>query len=579
TEAQGAAFIEAFSARLAADFPAENGKSRWRVESLLSATTNQNARGVISMLFGLSACVLLIACTNLANLLLARTVSRGHELAVRAALGASRGRLLRLLGTESLLLAVAGGAGALLVATWSGEWLSTQSVASGGEPLEFPLDWRVLGFALVASLITALGFGALPALVTVRVDVNDAMKRGARGATSTRAHRWFHHGLVGAQCAMAMILLCSAGYFLRGARVMLNQHFGWDPEHVVVADLQLPPAKYPSDQDIAAFHQRMIERLESIPGVAAASVNHVLPLYGMAGPRDYAIEGVGEAGKTAAKYNGVTPSYFAATGTRLLRGRSFAATDTAAAPKVAIINESMAEALFGDEDPVGRRLVHLKGEPGGWSEIVGVAADVRYVTMFQRTVPFQVYHPFFQEPRPHVSLAVRAEGVAPDALLEPIRRAVAELDPDLPLRDLMPASIRIKRAGTEYSMLSKMLGVFAGLGLGLAVLGLAAVMARNVAQRTHEIGIRIAVGASAPAIMRMILASGVRVVLAGAAVGAAGGWAVSRVIVKVMPGVETYAGGVLASAAGLLVGAALLAGYAPARRATRVDPIQALRAE
>jgi putative ABC transport system permease protein len=580
SSAQGDAFVSSFAARLAAGLPRDNAEVGWRSEGLLDSTVNSTGRGVMAMLLGLSAFVLLIACSNLANFLLARTIARTRELGMRAALGASRLRSFRSIGFEALILA-AGGVGALFVGVWACSWLSAQSVASGGEPMDFPLDWRVLCFALLASGVTALVFGLAPALFTARVDLNDTLKSGARGSTAGRGHQRLRHLLVVGQFALAMTLLAGAGYLVRGARNLLDQHLGWDDDHQVVAALQLPTGTYPGAEEIVAFQQQVIERLEQLPGVEAASISYTLPAYGLIGPRHYVVQGrePPKGPGAAAGFNGVSAAYFEVTGTRLVRGRPFDRTDTATSSKVAIVNETMARTLFPDGDAVGRRIAQGGTDAPVWMEIVGVAADVRSFGVYERPIPFQLYQPFAQDPWHYSNLAVRVAGATPESVVAPIRDAIGALDPDLPVGDLMPIHARLERLTSDLAMLEQMLGGFALLGLSLAALGIYGLIARTVTQRTGEIGIRMALGAQTADVVGLILGSGLRLALTGAAVGSLGAYGLSRAIASIMPAMQTNDVLVLAASCGLLLAVALGACWLPARRAARFDPMEALRAE
>ncbi len=554
--AQGDAFVSSFGAHLAADFPKENAGSSWGSQSLLGSTGHASGRVIIAMLLGLSGFVLLIACSNLANFLLARIVARSHEFSVRAALGGSRLQLIRPLALESLVIAAVSGAGALFVAMWAADWLSAQSVASGGAPMRFPLDWRVLGFAMGASLLTALIFGIVPALFATRVDVNHALKRVARGTTVGRSHQRLRRWLVIGQFAMAMILLAGAGFFVRGADSLLRQRFGWDSGHVVEGAFELPAGKYPGSEQILTFYRQAIERLGQLPGVKAVSLSYALPHSGLAGPRRYIIEGHERPAKglePLASFNGITSAYFEVTSTRLLSGRVFNATDSPTSPRVAIINESMARALFANKNPIGRRISQADVENPNWAEIVGVVADVRSIGLYQPPIPFQVYHPLAQEPWHEATIAVRTADIAPESVLEPIRAGITGLDPDLPVRFLMSADTMIAHSSSDVDMLEKMLGAFALLGLLL--------------------------GAQAAEVIRLILGSGIRLALIGVGFGLFGAFGLSRLIASIMPAMQTSGGLVLVAAAALLVIVALVACYLPARRAARLDAMAALRAE
>ena len=582
SETQGNDFVAAFGERLAAEYPGENDGCSWRSEDLLSATGSSNGNAIAAMLLGLSGCVLLIACSNLANFLLVRTIGRSHELAVRAALGASKLQLVRPLAVEALALALAGGGAALFVSVWSTHWLSAQSVASGGPPMTFPLDWRVLGFASGVSIFTALLFGVTPALFAIRIDVNDTLKRGTRGAAAGRGHNRLRHFLIIGQFALALTLVAGAGFIARGAGNFLRTHIGWDSSSVAQGSFELPKGKYPGPEQILAFDRQLLARLGQVPGVQAASLSYRMPYDGPVGPRPYLVGGrelPAKGQEPAATYNGITDDYFAVAGIRLLRGRTFNSTDTAASHRVVIINESMARTLFPDESPIGRRLAVAGKEKPDWAEIVGVAADIRSLAVYQRPIPFQIYHPFVQEPWQNARFAVRTSGVAPESVLGSLRAAVAGLDPDLPVRELMTAEATIKHFAFELTLLRNILGTFALLGLSLAALGIYGTIARSVTQRSGEIGIRMALGANVADIVRMVLGSGARLALGGAGLGVFGAYGLARLVGSIMPSLQTDGDLVLGLSTAVLVWIALVACYLPARKASKIDPMVALRAE
>jgi predicted permease len=582
TEAQGNEFVAAFGSRVTAAFPTEDERGTWQCERPLGALGNSAGRAIMAMLLGLSGCVVLIACSNLANLLLARAIGRSQELAVRAALGASRVQLLRPLVVESLVLALVGGTAALPVSAWALHWFSDQSVASGGAPISFPLDGRVFGFALGVSILAALFFGAGPALVATGLDVNAALKRGARGITTSRGHQRLRHLLIIGQFATAMILVAGAGLLARGAGNFMRMRVGWNADSVVQGRFELAKTSYPESDQILAFYAQLLDRLRLLPGVQAASVSYGLPYDGPFGPRSYLVDGHDRPVKghePVATFNGVAGDYFTVVGIPLLRGRVFNAGDTASSPKVCIINETMARSLFPDESPIGRRLAVVGTEKPDSAEIVGVVGDVRSVAVYQRPVPFQTYHPFSQEAWPQAKFAVRVSGTAPGAVLASLRSAIAGLDPDLPVRELMTADAAIEHYAFELTMLRNIFSAFALLGLGLAAIGIYGVIARDVARRRGEIGIRMALGADVADIVRMVLGSGVRLVLIGAGLGVLGAFGLSRFVGSIMPSLQTNGDLVLGASTAVLVLVATTGCYLPARKAAKIDPMTALRAE
>ena len=582
TRAQAEALIADVGRRLAADFPAANAGSAWRTLPIHDSAIPENAHGIVAMLVGLSGFVLLIACSNLANLLLARTVARARELAVRTALGASRLRLLRPLFLESLVLAFAGGVCATQVAMWTHDWLNAFAAPESGDPLVFALDWRVLGWAFGACLGTALVFGVAPALFALRLDPNGTLKSGSRGTTGDRGHRRFRQFLIAGQFALATVLLAGAALFVRGLHEWNNRSFGWESAHLVTGTMLLPTAAYPSGKEVTDFQRLVVERLEALPGVASASVSYSMPFFGLAEPRKYLVaarEAPEPGHEPVAVTNGVSPRYFETVGTRVLDGRTFDDGDTPTSPRVFIINQAMARGLFGGESPLGRRIAQAGGETVVWGEIVGVVADIQSVASDRLAVRYQLYQPMAQEPRHFNEVAVRTAGLPPSTLVDSIRTTMMSLDPDLPVRQLQPAAATISRAANYQTIIASLLSFLAVLGLGLAGLGVYGVVARAVAQRTGEFGIRLALGARAGDITRLVLASGAKLALIGSAIGLLGAFGTTRLIVAGFPGLQTSSGPVLAGVTILLIAVAQIACYIPARYASTISPTEALRAE
>lgn len=575
-------FIANFGARLATDFPEANAGSTWRTVPLNNTVVDKSGPIALSMLIGLSGFVLLIACSNLANLLLARTMARAREFAVRSALGASRTQLLRPLIAESLLLALAGGVCAIIVARWAADWLAVRSTGDNGERVVLALDWRVLGWALAASLVTALTFGLAPALFALRLDLNGTLKSGARGTTGGRGHQRFRHVLIVGQFALAMVLLAGAALFIRGLDDLNQRRSGWESDHLVTGTVLLPAADYPDADKITAFHRLTVERLESLPGVASASVSSFTPFFNWPDARKYLVEGrelPKHGHEPAAVVNGISPRYFETVGTRVLTGRAFSERDTLTSPKVFIVNQTMAKGLFGHENPVGRRLAQTGAETVQWGEIVGVVADVKSVLPDPGPVTYQLYQPMAQEPRARSEIAVHTSGVALSTLVANIRAVMTNLDPDLPVRRLQSADATIYRANYELGVLRDMLSSFAVLGLGLAALGIYGVIARTMRQRTGEFAIRLALGARARDITRMVLGSGVKLALIGSAIGLLGAVGVSRLLGAAWPGMQFDSASVMVGATAFLIAVALIACYLPARNASRISAAEALRLE
>ena len=575
-------FLAAFGARLAKEFSQANAETTWRRVTLQSAAAGPTAAMVLPMLIGLSGFVLLIACSNLANLLLARTMTRAREFAVRAALGASRTQLLRPLMAESLLLAVAGGALAILVAYWFRDWAAMRSTGDNGEHVDFIVDWGVMTWAFVASLATALAFGLAPALFALRLDLNQTLKSGGRGTTGGRSHHRFRQFLIVGQFALATVLLAGAGIFMRGLDDLNKRRSGWESSQLVTGTIALPVGTYGDDEKISAFHRLAAERLAALPSVTSVSLSSSTPAFDWPEVRKFIVEGQDRpvAGREpAAAVNRVSPHYFSTYGTRVLAGRAFQERDRADSTRVFIINQAAARGLFGEKNPLGRRLGRVDGDKIVWGEVVGVVNNVQPIVTDANPVPFQIYQPLAQAPRRETEIAVRAADVAPAMLVDSIRTAMTELDPDLPVSRLQPADITIYRASYQDRVLRDMLAAFALLGLALASLGIYGVIARTVAQRTSEFAIRLALGASVRDIVRLVLGSGVRMALVGSAVGLLGAIGVARLLGAAYPSLSTNNPLILGATTLLLVAVALLACWLPARRAGQVDAMGALRAE
>jgi putative ABC transport system permease protein len=575
-------FVTDFGARMAESFPEANAESSWRAALLPSTITGKSATPMFNMMIALSALVLLIACSNLANLLLARTMARAREFAVRGALGASRVQLLRPLVAESLLLALLGGAGAVFFSVWFRDYMALRSMGENGEGVVMEIGWPLLGWAFAASLLTAVAFGLAPALFALRLNLNNTLKSGGRGAMGGRGHRRFRQLLIVGQFALAMTLLAVAGVYIRGLQELNNRRVGWASDHLVTGSILLPAATYPDADKISAFHRLTIERLAALPGVDSASISSFTPYFTWPDTRKFVVDGrdrPAQGKEPDAVVNSVSPGYFAVYGTRLLSGRVFDERDTATSTKVFVISELTARALFGSANPIGQRLAQVEEGNPRWGEIVGVVADVEPTVMDLNLAPSQVYQPMAQEPRRMNEIGVRTTGVAPAALAESIRETMAQLDLDLPVRRLQHADLTVERANYSTAVGRDIFLGMAVLGLGLAALGIYGVIARTMAQRTGEFAIRIALGASIANITRLVLASGLKLALLGSALGLVGGFGACRIVASLSPAMRMNSTTVLAGSTLLLITIALFACWLPARRAGKVNPVDALRAE
>jgi predicted permease len=576
------AFIANFGTRLARDFPEVNAGAVWRPIALNGTALPRNAIALLGVLIGLSGFVLLIACSNLANLLLARTMARAREFAVRGALGASRMQLLRPLLSESLLLAVAGGVFSIVVARWSADWLSVRTIGENGERLDFTFDWHVFAWAFAAAAITALAFGLAPALFALRLNVNDTLKSGSRGMTGGRGHARFRNFLIVTQFALAMVLLTGAALYIQAFNELNNTRGGWNSERLVTGTIVLPSASYGDPEKINTFHRLTLERLGAIPGVATVAISSFTPFFNWGDVRKYIVEGreLPPPGREpAAVVNSISPAYFETYQTRLLSGRAFSDRDSLTSPKVFIISQATAVALFGNENPIGRRLAQTGLGPSQWGEIVGIAADVQSVLPDSGPVTLQLYQPMTQEPRPYNEIVVRSASGSPSSLVSSIRSVMSGLDPDLPVRQLQAADVTIERANSQTAILRDMLTAFAIVGLGLASLGIYGVIARTMAQRSGEFAIRFAMGACIADITRIVLIAGLRLAACGMAVGFVGAVGLARLLGSMNSGMHFANPAAFIAPVLLLVLIALVACWLPARRASRINPIEALRAE
>jgi len=582
SEADATGFIVNFGARLAKDFPEVNAGAVWHPVALNGTAFPKNALMLLALLIGLSAFVLLIACSNLANLLLARTMARAREFAVRGALGASRFQLLRPLICESLLLALAGGACSIVVARWGSDWISLRTLSENGERFIFLFDWHVFGWAFVASVLTAVAFGLAPALFALRLNMNDTLKSGARGTTGTRGHQRFRNALIVGQFALAMTLLAGATLYIRAFNELSNTREGWDSAGLVTGTVILPTSSYGDPEKINSFHRLTLERLQAIPGAASVSISSFTPFFNWGDVRKYIVEGrdLPQPGQEpAAVVNSITSSYFDTYQTRILAGRAFNERDTLTSTKVFIISQTTATALFPNENPIGRRLAQTGSGTSQWGEIVGVAADVKSVLPDSGPVTLQLYQPMSQEPRVYNEIAVRTSGAAPSSLVVAIRNVMTQLDPDLPVRQLQAADVTIERANSQTAILRDMLSAFAVLGVALASLGIYGVIARTMAQRTSEFAIRFALGARINDINRIVLIAGIKLAAIGLGLGCLGAIGLSRLLAATSPSMHFDSPLALAGPALLLLAIALVASWLPARRAARINPIEALRAE
>jgi putative ABC transport system permease protein len=539
-------------------------------------------RTALWILLGAVLFVLLIACANVANLTLARSAVRQREIAVRTALGASRWRVVRQLLTESVLLSLVGGGLGLLLAMWGVDLLLKLNGSKIPRAAEIGLDSRVVLFTLGVSLLTGVVFGLAPAFQTSDVNLHDTLKEGGRSG-KTGVRRGVRNALVVAEMSFAVVLLVGAGLLIRSFVELQQVSPGFEPRGVLAMQVSLPQNKYADANARALFGRRTLEQLRALPGVKSAGTTTSLPLSGANQSGSFTIEGrpqvPGEDFPHGSRWL-ASEDYFETMGIRLVRGRFFDAHDTADAQPVAIVDETLARKYWGTEDPVGKR-ISFEGPDNHprWREVIGLVGHVRNEGL-EGESRGEYYAPYAQATGggPNLFIVVRTDG-DPASLAPSVRGAIASVDRDLPVFRVatMEQMVSDSLAQRRFSML--LFGIFAALALVLAVVGLYGVMSYAVAQRTHEIGLRMALGAQGSDVLRMVVGQGMGLVAVGLGIGLLGALALTRLMSSLLYGVSaadplTYAG------IAILLGAvALLASYVPARRATKVDPMVALRYE
>ena len=561
-----------------ADRLRETGVTEFRIRlGRLERLVIGDARPLLFALAGAASMVLLIVCTNVANLLLARAAVRRREIAVRAALGAARGRILRQLLIETLLLALLGGGAGVLVA-WAGV-AGFRALSPGSVPrlAEAAVDARMLGFALVLSLLTGLLFGLLPALRASRADLGEVMKIGARGAIGGPARDRLRGALIVAEVALSFALLIGAGLLIRSLDRLLAVDKGFNSERVISAFVLLPFSRYPEAHQHAAFFRELRERVAALPGVQTVGYVNTLPLTGGANG------GIGIEGRTyppgaepGAWKRVASPGYFEALRTPLLAGRTFDERDAAGAPAVVVVNQTFARRYFPGESPIGKR-VDFRWDTQGMQEIVGVVGDAREQGLHQPAEP-AIYIPFAQRPDAWAYLVVRTSG-DPASLVPSLREVVASLDRNLPLSEVRTLEDVVSEGLAERRLAMSLFGAFSALSLVLAALGLYAVISYTVVQRRQEIGIRMALGARAEHVLRSVLRQGLALSAAGVALGALAALWLGQFLSGLVFGVGTTDPATFAGVALLLVLTALVASLVPAVRAAHLDPASVLRSE
>lgn len=564
----------ALAQRIEQSMPEFNDKVGFRLQPLHDRVVGEIRPGLLALL-GAVTFVLLIACTNVASLLMARGSTRGRELAVRLALGASRWRVIRQLLAESLLLAAIGGVAGLLIAIWAVDGLVRLAPAGTPRLDEISLDTTVLAFTLVVTTVTGVLFGLAPALQYSRVDVSPVLKDGARG--SAGGGRRFRGALIAAEVALPLVLLTGGALLVQTFARLQQADLGFRTNDMLVATFQPPAASYPEREQYMQLYTRVLERAAAIPGVEQAAFSTILPLATGDSDMDLTIEGrpapASPSDAPVSWYRSVSANYFATIGRRIVQGRGF--TESEPMP-VVIVNESFVARYLPGQDPIGRRIRPGSGGDGPWFTIVGVLADARVRGARERT-PVELFVPYQQYADRGTWIVLAGPNAARFA--PALRAAMAEIDPNLPLMGVRTLDDRLAESLGQERFFATLSAGFALLALVLAAVGIYGVMAYSVRQRTMEIGVRMALGSSVPGVFRLIIVDGLRVALIGVAIGLVGALAMGRTLESLLFGVEATDPVTLALATVTLVAVALAACAIPAWRASRVQPIMALRGE
>lgn len=580
TLAQAQSEMNVISGRLEQLHPRDNTGYGVRLVSLPEDTVG-GLRPTLIMLFGAVGFVLLIACANVGNLLLARSSARQKEIAIRAALGAGRIRLVRQFLTESMLLAVLGGGLGLLLALWGTGF--GESLGSRVTPLltGIDIDSRVLGFTVAISILAGIVFGLAPALHVSKPDLSESLKEGGRTSGTDFGRNRLRSSLVVSEVAMALVLLVCAGLLIQSIMRLRDANPGFNPENILTMNVTLPRVKYPKSPNWIAFYTNLLGRLEALPGVEGAGVTSVLPFSANFDGRSLVVEDhpkpPGE--EISVDLYITTPGYLRTMAIRLMKGRELIEQDTETAPMAALINETMARELWPNQDPLGRRIKFTGSEknPQPWRTIVGVVGDVNQFALDKKP-PMQIYLPEAQFPTSFMTLVVRTVA-DPNTMIAGVREEIRAIDGDqavygiATMEQLLSDSISLRR----FSML--LLIVFAAVALTLATLGIYGVVSFSVTQRTHEIGIRMALGAGRGDIVKLIVSHGMALTLGGVVIGLIAAVGLTRLMTNLLYGVSATDPVTFAVISVVLAGVALGACFVPARRATKVDPMVALRYE
>ena len=584
TAATAESEMRAIGVQLEQQYPDEGFRLGARLIPLHEEIT-WGSRTPLLVLLGAVGFVLLIACANVANLLLARAASRHREMAIRAALGAGRRRVVRQLLTESLLLSFLGGALGLLVAWWGVHFLLAASPLNIPRLKDVGLDTNVLAFTAVVSVLTGVSFGLVPALQASRADLQDALKEGGRNMGSTAVRNRVRAALVVVEVALSLVLLVGAGLLGKSFLLLSEVRPGFEPEHVLTTNLSLAKAKYPQPEQQQAGFADIIARTAAIPGVEAAAAIYPLPLGGDNNANTFLIAGrpaLRPEDKPVSNHRTISPDYFRALNIPFSRGRPFDEHDTQHSPPVIIVNETLARLFFAGTEALGQHII-IEGERGDNGappprEIIGIVGDVRHERLDAESGP-EYYVPYTQAPEALMSLVVRSSADNPDSLAASVREVIKQMDKDQYVAAIQPMTKLVAESVARRRFNTLLTGLFAVVALLLASVGIFGVLNYTVTQRTPEIGLRVALGAQTRDVLRLVLGQGVRLMLSGLALGLAASFALTRVLAGMLFGVTPTDPLTFIAVSFLLAGVGLLACYIPARRATKVDPLVALRYE